>query len=129
MSHSESSDRQLENLLAAVTDALLGEEANVDVIIGQYNLPRSQFESAVTLIRRLHLALVGVQPSRKFVRRLKVDLIGQQGNPIVNRIRYLPPRVQIAAGVFLLAGFMIFTRRRLLSDTNESVTPEVAPAS
>ena len=128
MSYSGTSDTHLEDLLAAVTDALLAEDDNVDAILVQYNVPRAQFEGAVYLIRRLHVALVGVHPSRRFVRRLRVDLIGQQGNPIVNRIRYLPPRVQIAAGVALLAGFMILSRRRLVADAEESITPEIAAA-
>jgi hypothetical protein len=31
-------------------------------------------------------------------------------------VRYLPPRVQIAAGIALVAGFMLFTRRRMVDD-------------
>src|SRR5688572_13187219 len=115
MSHSGQSDVHIQNLLSAITDALLAEDANLDQIVEHYNVSRAQVEGAIFLIRRLHQALVGVQPSRRYVRRLKQDLVGAPDTNLINRVRYLPPRVQIAAGVALLAGFMILTRRRMLA--------------
>jgi hypothetical protein len=126
MSHSGQSDVHIQDLLSAITDALLTEETNLDLIVERYNVPRAQVEGAVILIRRLHQALVGVQPSRRYVRSLKQDLVGTPDNNLINRVRYLPPRVQIAAGVALLAGFMIFTRRRMLADARATaITPEI----
>lgn len=110
-------DLQLENLLSAVTDALLAEEGqNLDLIVGRYAVPRSEVEGLVGIIRRLHITLVGAQPSRRFVRRLKHELIGTPNTHVVARIRYLPPRVQIAAGIALVAGFMLLTRRRMMDE-------------
>jgi hypothetical protein len=43
---------------------------------------------------------------------------------VITRIRYLPPRVQIAAGVALLAGFALLLRRRALSDSEIPVVRE-----
>ena len=71
------SEVQFQNLLSAVTDALLADQAHeVEAIIQQYAVPRAEVESLVGLIRRLHLTLVGAQPSRRYVRRLKHDLVG-----------------------------------------------------
>jgi hypothetical protein len=70
----------------------------------------------VSIIRRLHVTLVGAQPSQRFVKRLHNDLVGSNRN-LVARIRYLPPRVQIAAGIALVAGFIILNRRRLVDDS------------
>lgn len=111
------SDLELQNLLSAVTDALLAEEGHdIDSIVGRYAVPRQEVDSLVGLIRRLHMTLVGVQPSKRFVGRLKHDLVGNRYN-VVSQIRYLPPRVQIAAGIALVAGFMLLTRRRMMEET------------
>ncbi|MBA3870781.1 MAG: hypothetical protein H0X30_16700 [Anaerolineae bacterium] len=110
----------LENLLSAVTDALLADErANLDQIVNRYAVPRHEVEGLVGIVRKLHLTLVGAQPSRRFVNRLRNDLVGTQRTNIVNRVRYLPPRVQIAAGIALVAGFMLLSRRRLIDDARQ----------
>ncbi|MBZ0296129.1 MAG: hypothetical protein K8L99_26460 [Anaerolineae bacterium] len=119
---------ELQNLLSAVTDAILAEEADLDNILAQYQVPREQVTGFVALIKNLHQALVGVQPSKRFVRRLKQDLIATGNVNVLVRVRSLPPRVQIAAGIALVAGFMIISRRRLMTDAQEE-TQERVPAS
>jgi len=110
----------LENLLSAVTDALLADErADLAPIVNRYAVPRHEVEGLVGLVRKLHVTLVGAQPSRRFVARLRNDLVGTQRTNIVNRVRYLPPRVQIAAGIALVAGFMLLSRRRLMDDARQ----------
>lgn len=104
----------LEDLLAAVTDALLADEKDLAPIIARHDVSRNDVEPLVSLIRRLHQFLVGVQPSQRFVARLKSDLIGTHESGLVARVRYLPPRVQMAAGVVAIAGFMLLARRRLV---------------
>lgn len=110
-------DLELQNLLSAVTDAMLAEKnGDLDTIIGQYAVPRTEVDSLIGIIRRLHITMVGAQPSRRFVHRLKTDLMGTPDRNVVARIRYLPPRVQIAAGIALVAGFMLLSRRRMMED-------------
>ena len=110
-------DLELQNLLSAVTDALLADQkGDIDGIIGRYAVPRAEVDSLIGIVQRLHVMLVGAQPSRRFVRRLKTDLIGVPEGNVVSRIRYLPPRVQIAAGIALVAGFMLLSRRRMIED-------------
>jgi hypothetical protein len=125
MSH----DVQLQDLLSAVTDAMLADPAqDVQAIINGYAVPRAEVDSLMGIIYRLHLTLVGAQPSRRFVQRLKRELLGAPGpRGVVARIRYLPPRVQIAAGIALIAGFMLLTRRRMLDETRHESHQE-APA-
>lgn len=111
------SDLEIQNLLSAVTDALLAEEGqNIDSIVGRYTVPRKEVDSLVGIIRRLHVTMVGAQPSKRFVGRLKHDLVGSRYN-VVSQIRYLPPRVQIAAGIALVAGFMLLNRRRMAEES------------
>lgn len=120
------SDVQLQDLLSAVTDALLMGDEQIDEIISRYRVPRSQVDGLVSIIRHLHVALVGVQPSGRFSRRLYEDLMGSQRWTLVTRMRRMPARVQIAALLALVAGFMLIARRRLIADTASEV--EEAPA-
>jgi len=120
-------DLELQNLLSAVTDAMLADKnGDIDTIIGRYAVPRAEVDSLIGIIQRLHMVLVGAQPSRRFVRRLKTDLIGTSERNVVARIRYLPPRVQIAAGIALVAGFMLLSRRRMIEEIQHE--PQEAPA-
>jgi hypothetical protein len=111
MTQTGQNDTHMDNLLSALTDALLHEEQNIDPIIARHNVPRGEVEQLLTLMRRLRLALVVVKPSRRYTRRLKRDLVGVPARAnVINQVRYLPPRVQIAAGIALVAGFMLLTR-------------------
>ncbi len=118
---------QLQNLLAAVTEAILNDERDLDSIVSHYAVPRAEVEGLISVIKRLHVVLVGVRPSRRFAQRLRQDLMGQHPNGMINRLRYLPPRVQIAGGIVLIAGFMLLSRRRFASDEPEE-QPQEAPA-
>jgi len=113
-------DLELQNLLSAVTDAMLADKnGDIDKIIGRYAVPRTEVDSLIGVIHRLHFTLVGAQPSRRFVHRLKTDLMGAPDRNVVARIRYLPPRVQIAAGIALVAGFMLLSRRLMIDDVRQ----------
>ena len=126
MSQSGPTDARIQELLLVVTDSLLADEHDVDSILRYYNVPRSQVSSLLYVIERLREALTVVKPNRRFVQRLKVDLVGEPEPTVFNRIRYLPPRVQIAAGVALLAGVMFVARRRFTVDTSDGVAAEGA---
>lgn len=116
---------ELQNLLAAVTEAILNDEQNLDVIVSRYAVPRSDVVGLMNLIRGLHVALVGVRPSRRFAQRLRLELMGQDQRNVINRLRYLPPRVQIAGGIVLIAGFMLISRRRFTADLHTDDVQEI----
>jgi len=123
------SETHLQDLISAVTDALLAGDRNIDAIVSHYQVSRTQVNGLVKLIRGLHVTLVGAQPSEQFVHRLKQDLMGEPVPNVITRIRRLPPRVQIAAGVALLAGFMLLQRRRMQEYTRQErqVQVEASP--
>ncbi|NWF69492.1 MAG: hypothetical protein HXY40_10435 [Chloroflexi bacterium] len=109
------SDTQMQDLLAALTEALRADDANVDALITQYDAPMREVAPFLALISRLHRSYVRVQPSRRFTRRLRAELLGTPQTDVIARIRYLPARVQIAALVALVAGItMLLTRLRFL---------------
>lgn len=121
---SNQTNTSIENLLTALTDAILAEEGDIDSIISRYDVSRADVEGFVRIIRRLHTVLIGVRPSGRFVYRLKQDLMGQPHWDVIARIRYLPPRVQIAAGIALVAGFMLLSRRRFAAIAREETIAE-----
>ena len=116
----------LQNLLDAVTEAIISDGENLDDIVQRYAVPRADVEGLINVIRRLHVVLVGVRPSRRFAQRLRQELMGQHQRNVINRLRYLPPRVQIAGGIVLVAGFMLLSRRRYASLADDE--PQEAPA-
>ncbi|MCC6802740.1 MAG: hypothetical protein IT319_07630 [Anaerolineae bacterium] len=116
----------LQNLLDAVTEAIINDGQDLDAIVQRYSVPRAEVEGLINVIRRLHVVLVGVRPSRRFAQRLRQELMGQHQRNVINRLRYLPPRVQIAGGIVLVAGFMLLSRRRFLSLADDE--PQEAPA-
>lgn len=118
------SPHPLEDLLSAVTDALLAGEDNLDTVIARYDVPPSTVENLVLFIQRLHQTLVGVQPSPRFVHKLKHELIGTTDSGLVSRVRYLPVRVQVAAGVVAIVGFMLLAHRRLFDLASPSPKEE-----
>jgi type VI protein secretion system component VasF len=119
-------DSQMEALLLALTDAILTDRPDVDALAGRYNVSPVEVAGFIRVIRRLHQHLTGAQPSERFVKRLHHDLMGTPQNGLVSRVRYLPPRVQIAAGVVAVAGFMLLARRRLLGDAAPDTARESA---
>jgi hypothetical protein len=105
---------EVQDFLAALTDKLRDEHTDVEAFMAQYELPLAEVDPLVSIIRNLRKTLMPVKPSRRFVNRLRADLRGAPQYRVIDRIRYLPAQVHIAAGVALLAGFfMLITRRRL----------------
>ncbi len=108
----------LEEFLSAVTDALLDSDdlAHVEAVhqlFSRYDVPRASAESFIRLIQRLDSALRVIPPSPAFVDRLRADLVGREQRSLVGRVRHMPARVQIAAGIVAVAGFVLLSRRRL----------------
>ncbi len=112
MSNPNLSDVQLQNLLAMLTDDLLTADGDVNTLAKRYQISSAEVRSLLDLIDQMNQSLVPVQPSERFVRRLHQDLIGADNSNVLVRVRKLPPRVQLAAGLALMAGFVLLSRRR-----------------
>ncbi|MAS35941.1 MAG: hypothetical protein CL610_18180 [Anaerolineaceae bacterium] len=112
MSNPNLSDVQLQNLLAEITDVMLTTDADVDALANRFQVDSSDALHLMALVGLLNETLEPVEPSERFVRRLGQDLAGMDTSNVLVRVRKLPPRVQIAAGLALVAGFMFISRRR-----------------
>jgi hypothetical protein len=120
------SDAQYQNLLSALTDAMLA-DGELDTLTVQYDLPAGEVNAFINLIRQLHGVFAPVEPSRRFTQRLKGDLMGTHRQGVVARVRYLPARVQITAIIALLAGVFLFAHRHL-AHLDSSPEGQEAPA-
>ena len=115
------SDVQIQNLLTSITDALLTGQTDMDQLEELQRDSSNDIKSLLHIIDQLEHVFISVQPSPHFVKRLRADLTGMDNSNMLIRVRRLPPRVQIAAGLALVAGFVILSRRRTNSDPVQEV--------
>ena len=113
-------DRQIEDFLMAHVDALVSGSPDIDQLMDQYDdVLRSQVDGLFTLAERISQSLIPVAPSEQFVNQLRHELIdAASGEPLTlwGRIRSLPPRTQLAAGIggaTLTAGVVLIASRSM----------------
>jgi hypothetical protein len=107
---------QIYDLLDILTEAVLGQQDNLDEIIQQHDIPHDQIEGLADLIQKLHTVLGSQQPSGKFIKQLKRDLL-RQNDQILAPLRNLRGRTQVAAGaagIAAFAGLTLMIARRYL---------------
>jgi len=116
-----SDENMVQDLLNDLTDVLLSEQDSrqLNRLLRHYDEDSDQHR-LLHLIQQIHRTLIWQEPSDKFTRRLKQDLMGTQESGVLARLRYLPARVQVAAGVAVVAGFMLITRRRLTEPSDDT---------
>ncbi len=116
-------DTHTENYLEALTAAILAElpPEQLDALAQEYHVPPSEAEPLVRLVNRLHQTLTAVRPSRAFAERVKRELYAQYDPSLMGRLRRLPARVQMAALLVFLGGFLFISRRRQESPMKEAV--------
>ena len=111
MSYSELSEAQMQNLLDALTNAILVGQDDIEPISRRYGADPSLVKPYVGLIQHLHRVLHAEQPQDSFVRSLKLELT-RQSNPNADLNRF-PVRARIAAVIAAVAaGFLFILRRR-----------------
>ena len=121
-----SSDVKMQNLVNDVTDALLAGES-VDSARRKHDVSRADSDELVALIENIHRSMEKVEPSLEFAKDLKAELLGEQRTGVVGRIRKLPARVQYAAVVAIIGGFLLILQRMFFGD-HESAQDETNPA-
>ncbi len=102
-------DTDLETILTDVTDAVILGSSLSSIFSAQSLREIAQF---LPIIRLLSTSYTAVRPSKRYTARLRHDLMGQEYT-VVERVRYLPARVQIvAAAVAIAAGCLVLLRGR-----------------
>jgi hypothetical protein len=113
-------DHQIEDFLMAHADSLVSGSPEFDRLLDQYDdVVQGQVEGLFTLAERISRTLMPVAPSEQFVNRLRHELIDSasaEPRSLWGRIRSLPPRTQIAAGIggaTLTAGVVLIASRSM----------------
>jgi hypothetical protein len=119
------STRDLRNFLTIHTDALLAGTLDLNKLLELYDtVAWSQVEGLVQLVERLNRSMVEVTPSEHFVEQLRRQLLEIptfEQPSLWQRIRELPPRTQLAAGIggaTLTAGVVLLASRPVLGAVN-----------
>lgn len=113
-------EQQLQDILMAHAEALLADGVDRDTLLDQIDdVVRGQAESLLTLAENVQRAMAGVVPSDQFVKQLKLQLTAGGAQDALtwwHRLRQLPPRTQIAAGIggaTITAGLVLLASRSM----------------
>lgn len=107
MTYSSGSD--FESLLSNATDAIIHGQKLASEI---RQMP--EMVLLLPLVRSLKQAYRPHRPARNYSARLRHDLVGGDQYTVIERVRYLPPRVQIAAFVAITMGALVLLRGRAM---------------
>lgn len=116
---------QLQDLLMNHADALISDSLDLEKLLAPYDQEiRDEVEDLLILAHRISQSLTEVHPSEQFVTRLRQQLVLADANLLGHRtwwgrIRQLPPRTQLAAGIggaTLTAGVVLIASRTLLPE-------------
>ena len=108
------SDVKMQNLMSDVTDAILSGES-VDAVRTRYGVARHESDELTDLVMNLNRAMVQVEPSLQFKRRLKADLM-EQNVSVFWRLRRMPTRVRFAAVAAVVGGFALILQRLFIGE-------------
>ena len=120
---SSSADANMPDALDAITTALQQGD-DIEELISQSDVPRSEVESLAGLIQSLQAALTPIEPSAEFAEGLEAQLMDTRRG-MVMRVRQMPARVHIAALLAVAAGFGLIAYRRITgADPPQDISEE-----
>ncbi len=113
-------ERQYNDVLMAHADALRTGYVDRDALLVHYDpQDRREIESLMDLAEQMHQILFSVNPSEQFIAQLHHQLLqdlDDESRTLLERIRYMPPGLQIAAGIggaTLTAGLVLIASRSM----------------
>ena len=103
----------MQNLFDAITDAIIqGEDYRVNRLIRRADVVSAETDDLLSVVKGLNKTLVAAQPSDRFMRHLKRDLLDEPQGWLA-RLSSTPGRVRVATGAAaMLASLMWFIRRK-----------------
>lgn len=117
MTQSDKYEVRLKYFMADMTeDVLNGQDADIHGLAIYHDIPVQEAQAYSGLVSRLDSTLVDVQPSAQFKKQLRSELVGEETSTVLQRLRKLPPRLQLAAGIALFAAMALLGRRRFAGE-------------
>jgi hypothetical protein len=124
------SDVTWQNYLEDATDAIIADKP-LEPIRKLHNMTASEDGKFIGLIQDLNSNLVEIKPSPTFAKELKAELMGQEQEGVVWRIRKMPARVQIAAIIAAvlggLGGVLLIIQGIVMGMRSRSTKPNTVP--
>jgi hypothetical protein len=110
-------EARVQDFLAALTEAELNGKPNLWELAVRYDIPAAEAQSLARMVRSLDAAFEDVRPSSQFKKQLRQELIGEtETENVFRRVLNLPPRLQWAAAVALVAAMALLGRKRLVGE-------------
>jgi hypothetical protein len=124
------SDVTWQNYLDDATNAIMADKP-LEPIRKLHNMNASEDGKFIGLIQDLNSNLVEIKPSAAFSKELKAELMGQEQEGVVWRIRKMPARVQIAAIIAAvlggLGGILLIIQGIVMGMRARSTKPNTVP--
>jgi hypothetical protein len=109
----------MQEFVSALTDVVVQGRSSIDQVAGRYDMREEDVMAWLPLIEELNTTLVEVQPSARYQRQLRKELMTGQPVGARWRLRRLPARVQLAAVLTLVGGFLLIARNRFVGGVNK----------
>lgn len=116
-------EARVQDFLAALTAARLDGKLDLWELAVRYDIPAAEAQSLATMVQHLDAAFEDVAPSSQFKKQLRQELIGEaEPESVFQRVLNLPPRLQWAAAVALVAAMALLGRKRLMGEARNLLT-------
>lgn len=121
-------EQHVQDLVSTLTDAVIRHDGTLDQIMGRYDLNDDDVANWLPIIDSLHNTLVEVQPRPAFKRQLRNELLKRPIGVRV-RLRPLPTRVQLAAVLTIVGGFVLIVYNWFMGNMRKvALNPDDEPA-
>ena len=121
-------ESNVQDLVSTLTDAVINRDATLDQFMGRYDLNDEDIANWLPIINSLHNTLVEVQPRPAFKRQLRNELLKRPIGVRV-RLRPLPTRVQLAAVLTIVGGFVLIVYNWFMGNMRKvALNPDDEPA-
>lgn len=116
MTQPTSYELRVKEFLSEMTDHLLEDEADIPELAALHGIPTHEAYKFAQMVEHLEHTLLPVSPDPAFKKQLRAELFGAPPQTLFGRLRNLPPRLQFAAGLALVAAMALLGRKRFLGE-------------
>lgn len=119
MPQSDKYEVRLKYFMADLTEQHFDGQLDVPTLATYHDIPIGEASAYAHLVGRIDHTLIDVAPPAQFKKQLRADLVGDEPSGMFTRLRKLPPRLQVAAIIALLAAMALLGRRRFFGEAQK----------